>query len=74
MSLIPLDKIVLTERYQVSVPRQEKQDIVMQAIQKNGTIDKPILIDKETKILKDGFSRYFVARKMKLQTIPVCYE
>ncbi|MED1305608.1 plasmid stabilization protein [[Bacillus thuringiensis] serovar konkukian] len=73
-AVIPLDKIVLIERYQVSVPRQEKQDIVMQAIQKNGTIDKPILIDKETKILKDGFSRYFVARKMKLQTIPVCYE
>ncbi|MES1054426.1 plasmid stabilization protein, partial [Bacillus thuringiensis] len=55
-------------------PRQEKQDIVIQAIQKNGTIDKPILIDKETKILKDGFSRYFVARKMKLQTIPVRYN
>ncbi|MGE6619469.1 plasmid stabilization protein [Bacillus mycoides] len=72
-AVIPLDKIVLEGTYQTSVPRLEKQEIVAQFIRKNGNIDKPILIDKETSILKDEFSRYFVARKMKLQTIPVCY-
>ncbi|WP_242476185.1 hypothetical protein [Bacillus cereus] len=59
--------------YQTSVPGQEKRDIVAQAIQKTGTIDQPILIEKETKVLKDGFSRYFVARNMKLERVPVQY-
>ncbi|PEO40898.1 plasmid stabilization protein [Bacillus wiedmannii] len=72
-AVLPLDKIILEEMYQHSVPRQEKQDKVAQMIQKKGTIDEPILIDKETKVLKDGFSRYFVARKMKLEKIPVRY-
>jgi hypothetical protein len=72
-AVIPLDKIVLGAIYQTSVPRPEKQEIVAQSIQQQGTIDKPILIDKETNILQNEFSRYFVARKMKLQTVPVCY-
>ncbi|MCQ6530522.1 plasmid stabilization protein [Bacillus mycoides] len=73
-AILPLDKIVLGETYQISVPRQEKQDRVAQAIEKTGTIDEPILIDKENKILRDGFSRYFVARKMKLDRIPVRFS
>ncbi|WP_346655773.1 ParB N-terminal domain-containing protein [Bacillus thuringiensis] len=46
---------------------------LVKSIKKTGTIDTPILIDKETKLLKDGFSRYFVAQKMNLEYVPVCY-
>ncbi|MEI4605917.1 plasmid stabilization protein [Bacillus cereus] len=66
-------EIVLGEKFKTSKPRQEKQDSVIESIKKTGTIDTPILIDKETKLLKDGFSRYFVAQKMSLEYVPVCY-
>ncbi|EEM37974.1 hypothetical protein bthur0004_61760 [Bacillus thuringiensis serovar sotto str. T04001] len=64
---------MLGETFKTSTPRQEKQDIVIESIKKTGTIDTPILIDKETNLLKDGFSRYFVAQKMNLEYVPVCY-
>ncbi len=73
-AVISLDKIILEGTYQHSIPRPEKQEIVAQFIQQNGNIDKPIVIDKKTNVLQDKFSRYFVARKMKLQTVPVCYS
>ncbi|MFV1458261.1 plasmid stabilization protein, partial [Bacillus mycoides] len=44
-------EIVLGETFKASTPRQEKQDSVIESIKKTGTIDTPILIDKETKLL-----------------------
>ncbi|EOQ04517.1 hypothetical protein [Bacillus cereus] len=73
-AFLPLNSILLGGKHLNSIPRQEKQDKVAQTIQKTGTIDKPILIDKETKMLKDDFSRYFVAREMKLERVPVRYK
>ncbi|WP_051317239.1 hypothetical protein [Ectobacillus panaciterrae] len=70
---IPLQDIYVPEPILQTTPRAEKQEKVIRNIQETGTIDQPILIDKKTKCLKDGYSRYYVAKKLKLERVPVCY-
>ena len=71
--VIPLQDIYVPEPILQTTPRAEKQEKVIRKIQETGTIDQPILIDRETKQLKDGYSRYYVAKKMQLERVPVCY-
>ena len=71
--IIPLQDIYVPEPILQTTPRAEKQEKVIRKIQETGTIDQPILIDRETKQLKDGYSRYYVAKKMQLERVPVCY-
>lgn len=71
--IIPLQDICVPESILQTTPRAEKQEKVIRKIQETGTIDQPILIDRETKQLKDGYSRYYVAKKMQLERVPVCY-
>ena len=72
-AIIPLQDIYVPEPILQTTPRAEKQEKVIRKIQETGTIDQPILIDRETKQLKDGYSRYYVAKKMQLERVPVCY-
>ncbi|MCY8234919.1 hypothetical protein, partial [Priestia endophytica] len=50
-----------------------KQKAVEESIEKNETVDKPIIIDPETRELLDSYSRYFVAKKKNLDRVPVHY-
>ena len=72
-AIIPLQDIYVPDPILQTTPRAEKQEKVIRKIQETGTIDQPILIDRETKQLKDGYSRYYVAKKMQLERVPVCY-
>jgi hypothetical protein len=39
-----------------------------------GHLDEPIVINRETKILSDGYRRYIMAKKEKMDVVPVSYE
>ncbi|MDT3766282.1 hypothetical protein [Priestia filamentosa] len=68
-----LEEIKIPESFLQFTPGIAKQKAVEESIEKNGTVDKPIIIDPETHELLDSYSRYFVAKKKKLERVPVHY-
>ncbi|RAS76673.1 hypothetical protein [Priestia endophytica] len=70
---IPLEDIKVPEAFLQFTPGMAKQKIVEESIEKNGTVDKPIIIDPETHELLDSYSRYYVAKQKKLDRVPVHY-
>lgn len=47
---------------------------VVDYIKRTGYLDEPITINRDTKVLTDGYRRYVVARKVKLDLVPIVYE
>ena len=43
-------------------------------VKRTGHLDKPLTIEKETKVLKDGYRRYIVAKTVKMDKVPVVYD
>jgi len=43
-------------------------------VKRTGHLDKPLTIDKSSKVLKDGYRRYIVAKTVKMDKVPVVYE
>jgi len=43
-------------------------------VKRTGHLDKPLTIEKESKVLKDGYRRYIVAKTMKMDNVPVVYD
>ena len=70
---MPLEDIKVPEAFLQFTPGMAKQKIVEESIEKNGTVDKPIIIDPETHELLDSYSRYYVAKQKKLDRVPVHY-
>ncbi|YCA46380.1 hypothetical protein M1E11_25635 (plasmid) [Bacillus sp. JZ8] len=68
-----LEDIKVPETFLQFTPGIAKQKIVEESIEKNGTVDKPIIIDPETHELLDSYSRYYVAKQKKLDRVPVHY-
>ncbi|MDT3765813.1 hypothetical protein [Priestia filamentosa] len=68
-----LDDIKVPESFLQFTPGIAKQKAVEESIEKNGTVDKPIIINPETYELLDSYSRYYVAKKKKLDCVPVHY-
>ncbi|RPK04793.1 hypothetical protein FH5_02031 [Priestia endophytica] len=68
-----LEEIKVPESFLQFTPGIAKQKVVEESIEKNGTVDKPIIIDPETHELLDSYSRYFVAKKKNLERVPVHY-
>jgi hypothetical protein len=68
-----LENIKVPEPFLQFTPRVDKQKIVEESIEKNGTVDKPIIINPETHELMDSYSRYYVAKQKKLDRVPVHY-
>ncbi|MGG0386137.1 hypothetical protein ABEY69_24335 [Priestia filamentosa] len=68
-----LEEIKVPEAFLQFTPGIAKQKAVEESIEKNGTVDKPIIIDPDTHELLDSYSRYFVAKKKNLDRVPVHY-
>jgi hypothetical protein len=68
-----LEEIKVPEAFLKFTPGIAKQKAVEESIEKNGTVDKPLIIDPETHELLDSYSRYFVAKKKNLERVPVHY-
>ncbi|MFP7416048.1 ParB N-terminal domain-containing protein [Priestia filamentosa] len=68
-----LEEIKVPETFLQFTPGIAKQKAVEESIEKNGTVDKPIIIDPETRELLDSYSRYYVAKKKNLDRVPVHY-
>jgi ParB-like chromosome segregation protein Spo0J len=71
---ISLEQISVPEAFLNSHPNPEKTQQVVDYVKQTGCLDEPITINRETKILSDGYRRYIVAKKMKLDLVPVVYE
>ncbi|KYG30786.1 hypothetical protein ACU3L3_14085 [Priestia endophytica] len=68
-----LEDIKVPEPFLQFTPGIAKQKAVEESIGKNGTVDKPIIINPDTHELVDSYSRYFVAKKKNLDRVPVHY-
>ncbi|MCF2132030.1 hypothetical protein L1I79_37265 [Strepomyces sp. STD 3.1] len=68
-----LEEIKVPDTFLQFTPGIAKQKAVEESIEKNGTVDKPIIIDPDTHELVDSYSRYFVAKKKNLERVPVHY-
>ncbi|MDT3766392.1 hypothetical protein [Priestia filamentosa] len=68
-----LEDIKVPETFLKFTPGMAKQKAVEESIEKNGTVDKPIIINPDTHELLDSYSRYYVAKQKKLDRVPVYY-
>ncbi|WP_338472746.1 hypothetical protein R4Z10_08460 [Niallia sp. XMNu-256] len=71
---ILLDLIVVTEDFLNSHPSDEKTQKVWNHVKRTGYLDEPIMINRDTKILTDGYTRYITAKDMKMKLVPIVYE
>ncbi|OAH55406.1 plasmid stabilization protein [Domibacillus aminovorans] len=71
---ISLEQIRIPEEFLNSRPNAEKTQQVIDYVKRTGHLDEPIMINRETKILTDGYRRYVVAKKVKMDVVPVAYE
>lgn len=71
---ISLEQISVPEAFLNSHPNPEKTQQVIDYVNRTGYLDEPITINRDTKILTDGYRRYIVAKEMKLNLVPVAYE
>ncbi|MDX8367161.1 plasmid stabilization protein [Cytobacillus sp. IB215665] len=68
-----IGKITIPDDFQKTAPRKEKLAEKIAYIDNNGTIDEPISIDKNTYMLKDGYSRFLAAKERDFAKVPVKY-
>ncbi|MEF2097283.1 hypothetical protein V3595_21930 [Bacillus sp. CFBP9009] len=71
---ILLKQIVVTEEFLNSNPSVEKTQQVLNHVKRTGCLDEPIMIDRDTKILRDGYRRYIAAQKVGMELVPIIYE
>lgn len=71
---ISIEKISVPEAFLNSTPNPEKTQKVVDYVKRTGYLDEPITINRYTKVLTDGYRRYIVAKKVKLDLVPVVYE
>ncbi|MGG1219925.1 hypothetical protein ABE236_21000 [Priestia endophytica] len=68
-----LEEIKVPETFLQFIPIIAKQKAVEESIEKNGIVDKPIIINPDTHELLDSYSRYYVVKQKKLDCVPVHY-
>ncbi|MDM5455395.1 hypothetical protein [Peribacillus simplex] len=71
---ILLNQIVVTEDFLNSNPSVEKTQQVLNHVKRTGCLDESITINKDTKILKDGYRRYIAAQRVGMDLVPIVYE
>ncbi|WHY58356.1 hypothetical protein [Peribacillus simplex] len=71
---ILLNQIVVTEEFLNSNPSVEKTQQVLNHVKRTGCLDEPIMINRDTKILRDGYRRYIAAQKVGMELVPIIYE
>ena len=72
--VVTFDDIIVPEAFLKTRPNPVKTEEVIEFVKRTGHLDKPLTIEKETKVLKDGYRRYIVAKTLKMENVPVVYE
>ena len=72
--VVSFEDIIVPESFLKTRPNPVKTEEVIEFVKRTGHLDKPLTIDKYTKILKDGYRRYIVAKTVKMDKVPVIYE
>ncbi|MEH7367065.1 plasmid stabilization protein [Priestia megaterium] len=72
--VVSFDDIIVPEAFLKTRPNPVKTEEVIEFVKRTGHLDKPLTIEKETKVLKDGYRRYIVAKTMKMDNVPVVYD
>jgi glucan-binding YG repeat protein len=72
--LLSFDEIVVPEEFLNTRPNPEKTQKVIDFVKRTGRLDEPLTIEKDSKVLKDGYRRYIVAKTVKMDKVPVIYE
>lgn len=71
---ISIKQISIPEEFLNSTPNPEKTQQVIEYVKRIGYLDEPITINRDTKILTDGYRRYIVAKKVDMKLVPIAYE
>ncbi|MDY0944147.1 plasmid stabilization protein [Priestia megaterium] len=72
--LLSFDDIIVPEEFLKTRPNPEKTQKVIDFVKRTGRLDEPLTIEKDSKVLKDGYRRYVVAKTIKMEKVPVVYE
>jgi hypothetical protein len=72
--VVSFDEIIVPEAFLKTRPNPVKTEEVIEFVKRTGHLDKPLTIDKGSKVLKDGYRRYIVAKTVKMDKVPVVYE
>ncbi|WP_226897856.1 ParB N-terminal domain-containing protein [Priestia megaterium] len=72
--VVNFDEITVPEAFLKTRPNPVKTEQVIEFVKRTGHLDKPLTIDKSSKVLKDGYRRYIVAKTVKMDKVPVIYE
>ncbi|MED3948990.1 MULTISPECIES: plasmid stabilization protein [Priestia] len=72
--VVSFDDIIVPEAFLKTRPNLVKTEEVIEFVKRTGHLDKPLTIEKESKVLKDGYRRYIVAKTMKMDNVPVVYD
>ncbi|MCJ7987989.1 hypothetical protein MUB16_35690 [Priestia sp. OVL9] len=72
--VLSFDEIIVPEEFLKTRPNPEKTQKVIDFVKRTGRLDEPLTIEKDSKVLKDGYRRYFVAKTVKMDKVPVVYE
>src|SRR4029079_9861357 len=72
--VVSFDEIIVPEAFLKTRPNPEKTQKVIDFVKRTGRLDEPLTIEKCSKISKDGYWRYLVAKTVKMYQVPVVYE
>ena len=72
--VVSFEDIIVPDAFLKTRPNPVKTEEVIEFVKRTGHLDKPLTIEKETKVLKDGYRRYIVAKTMKIDEVPVIYD
>ena len=72
--IVNFDEIIVPEAFLKTRPNPVKTEEVIEFVKRTGYLDKPLTIEKGSKVLKDGYRRYVVAKTLKMNKVPVIYE
>ncbi|WP_374989302.1 plasmid stabilization protein (plasmid) [Priestia megaterium] len=72
--VLSFDEIIVPEEFLKTRPNPEKTQKVIDFVKRTGRLDEPLTIEKDSKVLKDGYRRYIVAKTVKMDKVPVTYE
>jgi len=72
--IVSFDEIIVPEAFLKTRPNPVKTEEVIEFVKRTGHLDKPLTIEKDSKVLKDGYRRYIVAKTVKMDKVPVVYE
>ncbi len=72
--VLSFDEIIVPEEFLRTRPNPEKTQKVIDFVKRTGRLDEPLTIEKDSKVLKDGYRRYVVAKTIKMDKVPVVYE